>query len=140
MDYGKLYETRYDLLRLAYSRFEPGQMADFLAESAWWLPDYALFMALKRLFDMRPWNQWPADIRAREADALAHYRALLKDEIELEYFIQFCFFRQFAALKAFCREKGVGLIGDLPIYVAPDSADVMGQRRGIFIGRRFPAR
>ena len=93
-----------------------------------WLDDYALFRALKRAHEGAPWTEWPDAHRDREADALATARAELADEIAFREFCQFCFDRQWAALRSYARERGVSLVGDVPIYVAGDSADVWANR------------
>lgn len=127
-DYGLLYQNRFPLLERAtirgWNRDRP-QVEAFEAENESWLPDYALFMALKRHFGMAPWTQWPdREIRLREAHAMEQYRVLLQDDIRMFTYIQFLFYRQWKSLRTYAREKGVGIIGDLPIYVALDSVDV----------------
>ncbi|MCQ4950812.1 4-alpha-glucanotransferase, partial [Bittarella massiliensis (ex Durand et al. 2017)] len=89
-----------------------------------WLGDYALFMALKGQFGGRPWQEWEEDIRLREPAALRRYRTLLKDDIAYHKYLQYLFFKQWAALKEYAAAQGVGLIGDIPLYVSMDSADV----------------
>ncbi len=81
-------------------------------------------MALKRHFAMKPWMEWPEEVRLRKAEALERYRTVLSEDVALFTYIQYLFYRQWAALRAYARERGVGIIGDLPIYVAMDSADV----------------
>lgn len=128
VDYAAIYQTRFDLLRLAYERGKERDaeaFARFYAQNADWLLDYALFMALKKHFGMRAWLHWEdEDIRRRRPEALAHYCALLWDEIDFHAYLQFLFFAQWAALRAYARERGVRIMGDMPIYVALDSADV----------------
>jgi len=127
VDYEALYNTRFDLLRLAAERGwarDEVQVAAFTAENPW-LPDYALYMAVKRHFDMKAWTDWPdADIRLRKPGAVERYRELLAEDVRLFTYIQYLFYRQWDALRAYAKKQGVGLIGDLPIYVAMDSADV----------------
>lgn len=131
VDYGKLYERRFEVLRKAAER---GLVRDTAAYAAFaeskkaWLPDYTLFMALKRHFDMRPWYEWPEeDIRRHEPEACARWREALRGDVDLFGYIQFLFFRQWEALKAYARKAGIGIIGDVPIYVALDSADVWAE-------------
>lgn len=127
VDYGKLYENRFRLLRKATDRGwkqDADKVKAFTDKNADWLPDYALFMALKRHFDMRAWTEWAEEIRLRRPEAVERYRRELAADVELFTYIQYLFFRQWEALRAYAREKGIGLIGDLPIYVAMDSADV----------------
>ena len=128
VDYAAIYAHRFDVLKKAYLR---GKARDgekvkaFLKENEQWLPDYALFMAVKRYFQMRPWMEWPdAGIRLHEREAVEKYGQLLKDEVEFFIYIQYLFFDQWEKLRSYAKKKGVGIIGDLPIYVAMDSADV----------------
>ncbi len=127
VDYGKIYENRFAVLRRAFDRgyaAAKGEVEAFAAENRW-LGDYALFMALKGRFGMRSWMDWPdEDIRLRRPEALKRYTALLEEEIRFYQYLQYLFFRQWRALKAYVNGLGISLIGDLPIYVAMDSADV----------------
>ena len=128
VDYAKIYENRIPLLRLAKERGwqrDAEKVAAFAEENRGWLADYALFMALKRHFGMVAWTEWPdEDIRLRKAAAVARYTKELAEDIDLFVYIQYLFFAQWQALRAYAHEKGIGIIGDLPIYVAMDSADV----------------
>ncbi len=117
-------------LERAAERFETDASADdrdafeaFCEREAGWLPDYALFMALKDEFD-GAWTDWPQELKAREADALESYREELAAEVRYHELTQWWFDRQWRALQAYASERGVQLVGDLPIYVAADSADV----------------
>ncbi len=101
--------------RLAFSGWCQGQ--------AHWLDDYALFMALRRQQDERPWWMWPAPLRQRERAALRQARDALHDELQHWRFVQWCFDTQLAALKTHANARGVALVGDLPIFIAHDSAD-----------------
>ncbi|MBE6963726.1 MAG: 4-alpha-glucanotransferase [Ruminococcaceae bacterium] len=128
VDYEAIYRGRFSVLQLALQRGwekERAEIEAFLAENRDWLPDYALFMALKRHFDMKGWPDWPDEsIRLRKCEALGRYRQELAEDVRLFTYIQYLFFKQWTALRAYAREKGIGIIGDLPIYVALDSADV----------------
>ena len=124
--YKKLYDNRYPLLRKAYERSHIAENPDYLRfveENKWWLSDYALFMAVKGRFDGLAWTQWAEDIRLRWGFAMDYYRRELYFEIEFQQYLQFKFFEQWFALKAYANEKGISIIGDIPIYVALDSAD-----------------
>ena len=127
-DYLALYENRLPLLEKAARRGwerDRTAVAAFVEENRDWLPDYTLFMALKRYFGMRPWTQWPDEgARLRRPDALEKYRDALAWDASVFAYVQFLFYRQWTALRDYAREWGVGLIGDIPIYVALDSADV----------------
>ena len=125
VSFGRLYEERGKLLRLAYSRFTPDESyAAFLEENAQWLPDYALFMALKEANGGASWLQWPEDLRLRRPDALEEARKSYADIIGYHCFVQYLFFRQWKALRGYANGKGIRVIGDVPIYVPLDSADV----------------
>ena len=128
VDYEKIYRSRFRILRLAAERGiakERKALDDFVSANADWLPDYALFMALKEHFGHRPWTEWPdAAIRAHESAAAERYARELKADVEFYEYVQLLFCRQWEALHAYAKKRGVGLIGDMPIYVAADSADV----------------
>ena len=126
IDYGKLYENRFKLLRKAYERANVGEDQEFEAyrrENAWWLDDYALFMAVKDRFDGVAWNEWAEDIRLRWSNAMDYYRRELYYEIEFYSYLQFVFMKQWKKLKDYANINGIEIIGDIPIYVAFDSAD-----------------
>ncbi len=127
VDFGLLYRKRYPVLKKAVRRLlerkEP-EYEMFLAENAHWLPDYALFMALKDAGDGAPWWQWPEELRRREPHALARAGEELREETDFWQGVQYLFFRQWQKLKEYVNGRGISLIGDLPIYVALDSADV----------------
>lgn len=130
VDYGKLYAHRFRFLQQACDRGwtqEAAEIKTFSEENPW-LADYALFMALKRHFDMLPWMEWPdVEIHLHRPEAVARYRELLADDVRLFTYIQYVFFRQWDALRDYVHERGIRLIGDLPIYVALDSADVWAE-------------
>ena len=126
VDYGKMSENRLTLLRKAYERSDISRNPDyrkFAEENRDWLPDYALFMALKKHFNNAAWTQWPQDIRLRWGFALDYYRRELYFEIEFQQYLQFVFFSQWKKLKDYANEKGIKIIGDIPIYVAQDGVD-----------------
>ncbi len=127
VDYGKLYDNRFRVLNTAYERRDDAHeryFREFTLQNASWLEDYALFMALKFHFGGKPWSEWEDDIRLRKPDALCHYSDLLHSEIEFWRFVQYLFFSQWDKLKRYANQKGISIIGDIPIYVAFDSADV----------------
>ena len=130
VDFGILYNNRSKLLRLAYERFVPGaEYENFVAENAEWLPDYALFMALKDEFHGQSWQNWSVSLMTRLPSIMDGYRKQLADEIKFVYFQQYLFFRQWDALHAYANSKGIRIIGDVPIYVPMDSADVWSNPR-----------
>lgn len=126
IDYSCLYIERNRLLRLAYSRSDIGHNEAFLRfceKNQWWLDDFALFMAVKERFEGRPWIEWAEDIRLRWQNAMDYYRRELYYEVEYYKYLQFKFDEQWSKLKTYANSKGIQIIGDIPIYVAYDSAD-----------------
>ena len=126
IDYKKIYEGRYPLLRKAYERskiHENAEYQKFVEENSWWLSDYALFMAVKDRFDGVEWKLWADDIKLRWGPAMDYYREELYFDIEFQQYMQFKFYEQWMQLKAYANKKGIQIIGDIPIYVAMDSAD-----------------
>ena len=113
-------------MRKAYERSNISQNQDyqsFVEENAWWLADYALFMAVKERFGGIPWTEWAEDIRLRWNNAMDYYRRELYFDIEFQQYLQFKFYEQWMQLKQYANSQGIQLIGDIPIYVAMDSAD-----------------
>lgn len=127
VNFGALYQKRYPVLRLAVSRLlqdPPADYLEFCREQQAWLPDYALFMALKDSHGGAPWSAWEPELQHRIPAALAQARTELADEISFWQGVQYLFFRQWTALKDYANSQGIRIIGDLPIYVALDSVDV----------------
>ena len=126
VDYEKIYNGRYQLLRRAYERSNISQnpeYSEYMQKNNWWLSDYALFMAVKDRFAGKPWTEWAEDIKLRYAYSMDYYRIELYYDIEFQQYLQFVFYKQWMKLKEYANEKGVLIIGDIPIYVAMDSAD-----------------
>lgn len=126
VDYAAQYENRYPLLYKAYDRWVKNIPEDFEAfvKKEKWLPDFALFMALKKHFNQAEWIKWDEDIRFRKPAAVKRYKTELAYEIGFQEFLQYKFFKEWKALKAYANGKGIEIIGDMPIYVSYDSADV----------------
>ena len=125
VDFGLLYQGRLPLLRKAYSRFADTQALDaFCRDNATWLSDFALFMALKDQFGGAPWYQWPEDLKTRQPDALWQARQELSENVRFYSFVQYLFNVQWQDLRQYAHEKGIKIVGDVPIYVPLDSADV----------------
>lgn len=123
IDYAKQYQYRYAILKKAYSRFDnPNEISRF-RKAHNWVDDYALFMALKDSYNGRAWTQWPSAIRKRERHALEKARQELQSEVDFYVFLQLLFYTQWKKLAAYARAHNVKIIGDIPIYVALDSAD-----------------
>jgi 4-alpha-glucanotransferase len=127
VDYDIVVPYKENLFNTGYDRFIKTQAHDeykrFCSENAHWLEDFALFVALKGHFNGKAWSAWPPEVRDRQPEALQILKEKLYDTIEQEKFLQYLFFRQWFALKGYCNEKGVQIIGDMPIYVDYDSAD-----------------
>ena len=131
VDYGLMYRTRYPVLRRACGRLLARNLPDFAVfceEQRDWLEDYALFMALKSRYDGAAWFRWPGELSLREPGALETARRELAGETDFWKAVQFLFFSQWRALKQYANGLGISIIGDLPIYVALDSADVWANR------------
>lgn len=127
VDYGKIYETRFAILRKAYRNSGIDQdpaFRKFCEDNAYWLEDYALFMAVKGAFGGKSFQEWDEDIRFRNPGAMRRYRENCAEEIGFIRFQQYLFDEQWAGLRAYAAKKGIKIIGDIPIYVAYDSADV----------------
>ncbi len=125
VDFGKLYENRFRCLELAWGRFRGGEDYEtFLEENVDWLEDYALFMALKARFGGKSWLEWPESCRLREEKALEEAMVQERETMEFQRFLQYQFSVQWNALHDYAAGKGISIIGDVPIYVPLDSADV----------------
>jgi 4-alpha-glucanotransferase len=136
IDYGAVIGFRYAMLRRAAERFfaisaseSMAEYEQFCAEHAVWLDDFALFMALKDAHGGRAWTGWEPELAMRDPAALAAWGQRLATEIAAHKFWQFEFFRQWGAVRAACRQRGIRIMGDVPIYVAHDSADVWTARQ-----------
>ena len=125
VDYGKLYENRLDVLSIAFARFrENKDYKEFAEKEGYWLDEYSLFMALKDAFGGTAWYTWDEPLKFCRDEAIKKAREEYKDRIDFHKFVQFKFFEQWLRLKAYANRKGIEIIGDMPIYVAHDSADV----------------
>jgi len=123
-DFGIQYNNKFRILRLAYARFPGGaDFKRFCYEASSWLPDYALFMALKNTTG-KSWFDWEPALKFREPDALWQAQERLRDEIRFQRFVQYLFSRQWNALRDYAKKNGVSIIGDVPIYVPYDSVEV----------------
>jgi 4-alpha-glucanotransferase len=127
ISYPWLHENRPSLLYRAWERGREryaAPLAAFLEQEAWWLPDYALFLALREKFNGAELKDWPMPARLRDPAFLDACRQELADRIGYHAFLQLLFFRQWKKVKEYANQKGISIIGDLPIYVSPDSAEV----------------
>ncbi|MFQ5593324.1 MAG: 4-alpha-glucanotransferase [Anaerolineae bacterium] len=130
VDYGRVIDCKMTLLRLSFKRFKAhaswaqrGEFMAFCDAYRDWLDDFVLFMALKDIFDGAAWNTWDADVAARDADAVSAVARELNNQMEFHRYLQFQFFRQWLALKRYANQRGIRIIGDIPIFAAYDSAD-----------------
>ena len=136
VDYGTLYTSRYKVLRAAYAawrekyagrfgcaHYYPDDYYAFTLTNESWLNDYALYMALKTANGMKSWAEWPREYRLRDAGALAEFAAGQEEEIGFWKFLQYEFAVQWKKVKDYANEKGIKILGDIPIYVSADSVD-----------------
>lgn len=126
VDYEHIYKNRFKVLRIAYGNSkhqDSVEYAEFVKENEYWLDDYALFMAVKGYFEGACWLDWEEGIHLHEDKAVARYTEKLSYDMDFWRFVQFKFFEQWAVVKKYANENGIKIIGDMPIYVAMDSAD-----------------
>lgn len=131
IDYATVYGLRFQILRMAFNNStyaETKEYAQFEKDNEYWLDDYSLYMAVKFKFDNQEWSKWDYDIKARQPEAIDRYKEELKDDIAFWKFCQFKFFEQWNKLRVYANESGIEIIGDIPIYVAMDSADVWAHK------------
>lgn len=143
VSYEKIYNNRFGMLRKAFEAYkkvrsesksklpaglpEYKKFDNFVKENEDWVCDYALFMAVKEHFGGIVWSEWDADIRFRTEEGIAKYQELLRDDIDFWIFVQYEFNKQWSKLKAYANGLGIEIIGDIPIYMGYDSADVWSQ-------------
>jgi 4-alpha-glucanotransferase len=143
VDYGWVYHHRWPLLRRAYAGFQArASQADrealkgFVEAEGFWLEDYALFMALKEQFEGMPWNEWTPELRERRPEALKAAREELAETVGLHEWIQWCFYRAWGRTKAYAESRGIGIVGDMPIFVAYDSSDAWANPHYFFLDKQ----
>jgi 4-alpha-glucanotransferase len=131
VDFDAVRGRKLPLLREAAANFLASAPADararydsFCHDNDWWLDDYALFSVLRERFNEKAWNTWPDEIARRDPATLENMRVELRKELDEERFLQFAFFEQWSALRSYCTERGIRIIGDVSIFVSYDSADV----------------
>lgn len=135
VDYEKVSFWKSTILKKAWKNFElssdqklKDEYQYFLKEHNWWLTDYALYKSCKAYFEDKPWIDWPDELKKRKQSKLEEFTLLLGGEIEFEKFGQFIFFKQWFRLKNYANNKGIHILGDLPLYMSHDSADVWGNQ------------
>jgi 4-alpha-glucanotransferase len=147
VDYGAVFTFKRHILKIARSQWKRRGQPDtrrefesFCERERPWLEDFSLFMALRRSFEQTgkggAWSSWPPELIRREPDALRHWRGALTEEVEQQKFQQFLFFRQWRALKSYAADRGISIIGDLPIFVAYDGADVWSNQQLFHLDER----
>lgn len=129
VDYAAIFQARRPLLEKVVANIKaqglPAEYGIFLTENDFWIHTFAEYMAIKEHFDLKPWTDWEDQgARLRHHDTLEHYRHLLADRIDYHRITQYLFFSQWKALKAYANDKGIEFVGDMPIYIAADSADM----------------
>lgn len=125
--YATIFNNRFDVLRIAYKNSKHKDIEDykeFCDNNTYWLDDYSFYMALKNKFDNHSWTEWDDDIKFREDAAVEKYKKELQDDIDFWKFTQYKFYAQWMELKEYANEKGIQIIGDIPLYVSMDSSDV----------------
>ena len=135
VDFQTIYKNRFKVLRKAYTNFDLTDKSylDFCDKNTYWLDDFALYMTLKDSFDGKPWNEWEKVLKTRKSTVIEKVKKELKNEIEFQKFIQYEFFVQWSNLKKYANENGILIIGDIPIYVAGDSADVWANPKNFLL-------
>lgn len=126
IDYGRIYNSRFVLLKQAFLNSDvlsDEKFTEFCKANQHWLPDYALYMALKNQNDGKSWIEWEEEIRLRKPEAVEYYKKELEEECNFYEFLQYEFHEQWTKVKEYAHEKGIQIVGDVPIYVAFDSAD-----------------
>ena len=122
VDYEKIYNNRFEVLKIAYDNFKKGDQKAFTSfkrKNSSWLKNYALYMAVKKSFDMVSWTEWPdEEIKMRDEAAVKRYERKLKDDVDFWKFVQFKFYEQWESFRAYVNGLGIKILGDMPIYVA----------------------
>lgn len=127
IDYGVIYNSRFEVLKLAYNKFKEGDQKafnSFKRRNSKWVKDYALYMAVKKSFNNKAWPDWDDEsIKLRDEKAIARYTRKFREEIDFWKWVQFKFYEQWENFRAYVNGLGIKILGDMPIYVAMDSAD-----------------
>lgn len=138
VDYGKIFKYKLDVLKKAFESSQgkyDKEIEVFRKKNSYWIEDYALYMTIKYDNNLRSWHKWPEDIKHRKSQALKFYRANFKEEINFWIFLQFMFFKQWIELKTYANNKNIKIIGDIPIYLADDSADVWSKSENFLLDK-----
>jgi len=142
VDFGSLIKVKYNLLSLAFKNFKSRNNSfteecdDFCDQNKDWLDDFALFMAVKEYHEGKLWTEWEQDIAFREKGAVKKWKNKLESRVEFQKFMQFTFFKQWKALKEYANEKGIKIIGDIPIFIAYDSSDLWANKNYFSVDKK----
>jgi len=139
IDYEVIFIEKTKILRKAYENSKSKNLEDLKAfeeEESYWLENYALYMAIKGHFGLKSWQTWDEDIRLKKLEAIAKYKEKLSDEISYWKFLQYQFYKQWRALKSYLNNLDIEIIGDIPIYVAEDSADVWSNPEAFLLHKK----
>ncbi|MEG1819536.1 MAG: 4-alpha-glucanotransferase [Oscillospiraceae bacterium] len=139
VDYGLIYKNRFDVLKKAYVKFiesEPEEFEYFCKQEDSWLSDYAIFMAIKDKTG-KTWHDWDKELKTRNPTAVAEFKANNKDDVNFYKVIQYIFYKQWFNLKKYANDNKIKIIGDLPIYVASDSADIWANPKLFMVNENY---
>jgi len=139
VDYGKIFNNKMSILRIAFQNSRGKyhkEIKKFKEENKDWLENYSLYMAVKSKFNLKSWQEWDEDIKLRDKKALESYKEKLEEEIEYWTFLQYLFFQQWSNLKRYANMNGIKIIGDIPIYVAEDSADTWANSKVFLLNEK----
>ncbi|WP_244833885.1 4-alpha-glucanotransferase [Clostridium sp. BJN0001] len=139
IDYSKIFTNKLAVLRKAYENFKKhdnGEVEKFEKDQGEWLENYAFYMAIKNKFNLQSWQNWDEDIKLRKEEAVKRYHNELSDDIKYWKFLQFEFFKQWNKLKEYVNGLEIEIIGDMPIYVSEDSADVWANPQAFLINKK----
>lgn len=141
IDFQLIFNEKMKILRKAFANFKlekdlDNEFEKFKSDNSFWLENYALYMSIKQEFDLKSWQEWDDDIKWRKPEAIEMYKKKLNDEIEFWNFIQYEFFNEWNELKNYVNKAGVEIIGDMPIYVSEDSADVWSNPEAFLIDKK----
>ena len=127
VDYGMVHKNCEPILRKAFSRFSDDEALDLFMTANTWFDDYALFLLIKKEQGLKPWMEWDEPLRTRQNFALDEIRRKYSEDLRFHAFVQYQFERQWQALRAYAKSQSIEIIGDIPIYVSLDSADVWSE-------------
>ena len=135
VDYGRAFAYKMPLLVRSFRNFKasfrgdyPQDYHDFCQRHCFWLEEYALFMSLKEINEQRAWPEWKESVAKRDPSVMVGLKKTLDDDISFNQYVQYLFFKQWRSLKEYCHQRGISVVGDMPIYAAHDSADVWANR------------